>query len=139
MPAKYEIIERHNLVHITFYGSMTRDDVVRMRAALVTDPAYRSGFVEFIDTRLADEFDINYNGMLNIIRHYQQLFSVYGFPICMIIFAPGELGFGMARMFETMSSDDVRFRPILTQTLKEAFQELENAGISLEGRQELGL
>ena len=139
MPADYRILEQHNLVHITFSGVMTRGDVLRMRSSLVTDKAYRAGLVEFVDTRSADEFEITYNGMMNIIRHYQELFGAYGFPACMIIVAPGDLGFGMARMFEIMASEDMRFRPLLTQNDEELRLELDRAGISAAGRAELGL
>ncbi|WP_421701355.1 hypothetical protein [Aliiroseovarius sp.] len=130
MPATYQIIEPRNLVYIRFDGILGSVEVLRTRAALVTDPAYRAGLVELIDMRTTNAVDFGMVGMLNIVRQYQELFDKHGYPVCMVIFAPGDLGYGMARMFESLTSDDIRFKPILTQTRDEAAAELERAGIT---------
>ena len=137
MPASYSIHPDRNLVHITFKGCLTKPEVLRMREDLVTDPAYRAGFVEFIDMSETQDFSIDHNGMMGIIRQYQNLFATHGFPRCMIIFAPGDLGFGMARMFENMTSEDIRFAPILTQTRPEALAQLQVFGIARPEAREL--
>ena len=136
MPASYRILTNRNLVYIVFEGSLTSSDVLQMRAAQVVDPAYRAGLVELIDMRGTEAVEFGVLGMMNIIRQYQDLFDRYGYPLCMVILAPGDLGYGMARMFDSLTSEDIRFKPILTQTEQAAATELARAGIH-EARQVL--
>lgn len=130
MPAHFQFHDAQNLVYIRFEGTLTSGEVLRMRAGLVSSPAYRAGLVELIDMSQTEIIDFGMIGMLNIVRQYQDLFDAHGYPICMIVFAPGDLGYGMARMFESLTADDIRFAPILTQTLQEVANALEHAGIT---------
>lgn len=97
MPAAYKIDKEKRLVLTTAWGVISFSDMVAHKDKLLSDPDFERTYSQIIDLTQITEFALSNED----IRAFAN-FSVFSPESRRAIIAPGDLKFGMARMFATL-------------------------------------
>lgn len=97
MPAAYKIDKEKRLVLTTAWGALSFSDAVAHKDKLLGDPDFERTYSQIIDLTQITEFLLSNED----VRAFAK-FSVFSPESRRAIIAPGDLKFGMARMFATL-------------------------------------
>lgn len=105
MPATYTIDVARGLVVTRLWGRLTDEDLIDHQQRLRTDPEFDPGFRQFADFSDVEETTI----APEVIRELART-NPWGAGARRAMFAPSDLLFGLARMFEMLDEqlDEVR-------------------------------
>ena len=101
MPVEYRYDTALKAVVSTVKGVLEENDVLAHLQRLRDDAAVPSGFFEIVDFSLADDFAVKASGASAVARQVDQLIEHKDYRGT-AFFAPNDLSFGMARMFQAM-------------------------------------
>ena len=97
MPADYTIDTQRRLVTTTASGVLTMADVLAYGNTLLKDPEFDPNFSQFLDFSQVSEWKLDAAEM-----HSMAQFTVFSPHSRRAIWAPSDLSFGLARMFEML-------------------------------------
>lgn len=103
MPVSYEIRADLNRLYIRYSGVVTRDEVAQAIGEFAADPAARPGLLQFADLSDVADIDMSFNEIFGLARAAADLARQLGAPVVGAFFAPDDLSFGMARIYESLS------------------------------------
>ncbi len=106
MPIKYTIDRIHRVVYTEASGILTEEELIQHKHDLVNHPDFMPGMVELSDAREVREIAISPAGLQRftaIDASYADLLKDYKLAIVVT----ADLAFGMARMYEMMTSGNI--------------------------------
>jgi hypothetical protein len=105
VPISYLIDPARQIVRTTATGTLTDDDIMDMKRRLATDAAFRPGMRELADVRAVTELQVTSLGVRRMLAlDAEQTAREAGHRLAIV--ACQDEVFGMARMYETLSTDD---------------------------------
>jgi hypothetical protein len=102
MPISYHIDPTRQIVRTTATGTLTDDDIMDMKRRLAADAAFRPGMRELSDVRAVTELQVTPFG----VRRMLALDAEQAARHQLAIVACQDEVFGMARMYELLSTDE---------------------------------
>jgi len=106
MPISYRIDADARLVRTVADGVLTDAELLAHKAQLAADPAFQAGMHQLSDVRGVERLDVSADGVRSFVAHDAQHVERFA-GHRMAIVASEAVVFGMARMYQTMSSVDV--------------------------------
>ena len=117
------ILQDQAIVLLELTGTVTLSVLLEVAEGIYADPDYRPEFSAVIDQRHAN-FELNYEDL------YSYLYQINENPNRLqgdtVFVTEKSLGFGMARMYENMESDEFADKIFFAETVEEAFNLLAN-------------
>ena len=101
MPVEYRYDTALKAVVSTVKGVLEESDVIAHLRRMQVDDAVPSGFFEIVDFSLADDFAVRASGAAAVATQVAELITHKDYRGT-AFFAPNDLAFGMARMFQAM-------------------------------------
>lgn len=101
------VIERDNgLIRTTASGRLTGLDLVEYYRRLRAHPDFRSNLDEIFDATQVDAIDVTAEDVRTLSSITEE-FTKHGVPVRVAIVAPGDLEFGMSRMYELLQVQSI--------------------------------
>lgn len=104
MPCSFKVFSAANLIIVRLWGSIRLDEILEMNAQYSTNTTANSGFLEFVDLSEVTEIDLDFMQVRAIITNREKTVPKDISPRVAAIYAPGDVSFGMARMFQSFSA-----------------------------------
>lgn len=101
MPVEYRYDSALNAVVSTVTGVLDEREILTHLRKLLVDEAVPSGMIEIVDFSLAADFAVKASGAAVIASQVAELSAQKDYQGT-TFFAPNDLSFGMARMFQAM-------------------------------------
>ncbi|WP_421701356.1 hypothetical protein [Aliiroseovarius sp.] len=110
MPTSTHLFDQGPLIYLRYEGQMTGAEMVASSRDVARLRAERDGLSVLVDLSRVTGTALNYSRMSRTVARMNALFHPArdGVPQLTIIWAPGDLAYGMARMFEAISPDELR-------------------------------
>lgn len=124
MPQSFVLHPDLNLIVMRYSGHVTLDDLRDAFAESVTDPRYRPGMMELGDFSGATETQIGFAEIMAIAERVRMAYRQYPSQILVAHYAPSEIAFGMARMYQTIMNDVENLNLGLFRTIPETLDHL---------------
>ena len=105
MPVTYKIHPDCNLICKTLSGNVTLAELTTLLPAVLADPDLRRGMDTFVSLEDVTDFDFGYRGMAQFCARVIGLNGTGPATNRRAVYAPGDLAFGMARMYQTLFND----------------------------------
>ena len=109
MPCSYRILPKDNLVVIAHYGTITTDENIATLRHIRSDPEARDDQDYLVDFSRVTTFDMDFRRMLAHVNRLQEQVP-HGAGTATAIVAPGDVGFGLARMYQSLAEGRLPFR-----------------------------
>ena len=101
------IIERNTgLIRTTASGRVSGRDLVEYYHRLRTHPDFKSNLNEIFDATRVDAIDVTADDVRRLSSITEE-FTKKGVPVKVAIIAPGDLEFGMSRMYEMLQVQSI--------------------------------
>ena len=105
MTISYRIDPELRVVFTTATGTLTDDELIAHKSALVRDPQFESGMVELSDVRAVERLLVTPEGVSRMAQmDTEDSARLDGFKLAIVVGA--DVVFGMSRMYQTMTSDN---------------------------------
>ena len=118
MPIQYTMIPDLKLVYVYASGSITGHDILAEGARMFQEQKWSNGFSILCDYRDIQQFNVDYDGILNIVsqdKQHEALFDQSKFAIL----TGTDVTYGIARMWTSLS--------VHTQIHSRIFKTLEDS------------
>ena len=107
MPISYRIDQQRNLVRTAASGILTDEDVLGHKRALMADPEFRAGMRELSDVRAIDELRVTPAGVRSMVAlDGASAGKLAAYRLAIV--ASENATFGMARMYQLMTEENVQ-------------------------------
>jgi hypothetical protein len=106
MPIRMVIERDIGLIRTTASGRVTGHDLVEYYRRLRAHPDFRSNLNEIFDAARVDTFDVTAEDV-RALSSITEEFTKRGVPVRVAIVAPGDLEFGMSRMYEMLQVQSI--------------------------------
>jgi hypothetical protein len=106
MPIRTMIDKGSNLIRTTASGRVTGRDLVDYYHRLRAHPDFRGSLNEIFDATQVDTIDLTADDVRRLSSVTEE-FTRRGVPVKVAIIAPGDLEFGMSRMYEMLQSQSI--------------------------------
>lgn len=130
MPQSYTIHEDLDLIVMRYHGHVTLDDLRSAFLSSVSDPRYRAGMMELGDFSAATATEIGFTEVMAFADKVRMAYEQLPGKVLVAHYAPSEVAYGMARMYQTIMSDVEQLELGLFTTVPEA---LDHLGLSRDG------
>ncbi|MBV2361385.1 hypothetical protein KUH32_16595 [Thalassococcus sp. CAU 1522] len=106
-----------SLVIRRLVGAVDLGAIVRSLADHVADPLYDPDMAEIADLGRLEDLQLDFHAMRSIVRTKDK---IYGVRKTVSVYAPGDVAFGMARMYQSLAEIDAGVRAVVSRTEAEA-------------------
>jgi hypothetical protein len=106
MPIRMTIERDTGLIRTSASGRVTGRDLVEYYRRLRAHPDFRSTLNEIFDVTQVDAIDVSADDVRRLSSVTEE-FTSRGVPVKVAIIAPGDLEFGMSRMYEMLQVQSV--------------------------------
>lgn len=103
LPVQARIYEEFDLVYVTYSGKVMLPEIKHCMKHTFASPHYDPGMNELGDLRDVTEVDIGFQAMMTHANQVQNLHERSGRKKILCLVAESGLGFGMARMFQSLA------------------------------------
>jgi len=103
VPVRFNIDIDKRSIETTAASRVTYTDLFEFYRSLRSHPNFANDLCIIFDATLAEGFDLDYDGVRRLSSVSDQ-FTKLDPPLRVAIIAPGDLAFGLSRMYETMKS-----------------------------------
>ncbi|UOA25768.1 hypothetical protein DSM107133_00454 [Pseudosulfitobacter sp. DSM 107133] len=124
MPIECLILPEHRLVWLRYWGNLTRPEIFESFEGFRNVPNYDISFDVLQDFRGTESNDLTHSDVILLAESINNRRQSLGFSVRIAVLAPGDLGFGMGRMFVTLLGES----KFITAS---AFRELNEAAAFL--------
>lgn len=101
----YSILPEYGLLWKRYFGNVTQQQLADLGQQVMSDRRYDRTMSVFDDMRGLKTLDIDYNHISALSRDVRGGFGDCPAPVKFAICAPGDLAYGLGRMFQTLMSD----------------------------------
>ena len=105
MQNTYSIHPEFSLLCKRLSGHVTHEQLTELGQRAFSDARYEKSMRVFEDLRNLETVDFDYNRVRSLGQSVAKRFTGYSVVIRTAHYAPGDLAFGIARMFQTILSD----------------------------------
>jgi hypothetical protein len=102
MPIRYTIDSKNGVVYTTASGTLTEDELLAHKRALMRDPAFNAGMKELSDIRAVEHLDVSVEAIQGLAKFDREHTNDVG-EHQLGLLVPTDFVFGMARMYEMMT------------------------------------
>lgn len=104
MPITYRIFPKSDITYALWSGRITNEVMLANFQAYLSDPEYRPGRTEFVDLSGVEEADLRFPDLSRFLStvNSQPFEDTVG--TLTSVYAPGDVAWGLSRMYETMAS-----------------------------------
>lgn len=134
MPIEYQISNKLDFSLFRWTGVVTLDQYLQSLRSYVSEPNYRPGRSELVDTSQLEDFATNFNGMMAALRSANTEYKSQIFRARTIIWSPRDYVFGLSRMMQQIA--DVN-RGIIVEVFRDEQEVLSILGLKHESVSEL--
>lgn len=129
MPTESLILPEYRLIWQRYWGSLLRCEIFATRDLVHNAPDYDPSFHVLQDFRGTEETELTHSEVILLAESMKAHRQEIGIPLRLALLAPGDLGFGMGRMFMTLLGDNPLIRTATFRTVDEvvAFLDLPEA------------
>lgn len=120
MPFKQAILPDQHAVFTQFTGCTTLAELRDSYARYLEDPAYTPGQTQIFDFEEIDDVDMDYPQVAALVAMTYASYAAQPMITHAAIYAPGDVAFGMARMFELAYGENPHYRILVTRSPREA-------------------
>jgi len=106
MPIRVTIEKDKGLIQTAASGRVTGDDLIDYYGRLRRHPDFRSNLNEIFDTTLVEAIDVTADDIRRLSGVTEE-FTKRGSPVKVAVVAPGDLPFGLSRMYELLQSQSM--------------------------------
>jgi len=104
MPARFDIYPEQGLAVATLSGRLTVPEIIRNNMAYDNHCDKRPGQVLLIDASHVTEFRVTFRGLLAIAKYYLALLDPYDPTVMTAFYAPNDLMFDKALLYQRFVS-----------------------------------
>ncbi|MFV0358243.1 hypothetical protein [Tropicimonas sp.] len=122
MSHSYSIHPDLDLIVMRYSGHVTLNDLRDGFVASIGDPRYRPGMMELSDFSAADDTDVGFAGVMAIADKVRESYASSAGIVRIAHCAPSDIAYGMARMYQTIMSDEENVAIGLFRSLPEALE-----------------
>ena len=110
MPTTTRLVPQVPLIYLRYEGQMTGDEMVASSRDVARLRAEQDGLPVLVDLSRVTDTALNFSRMSRTVARMNAAFrpARNGSPQLTVIWAPGDLAYGMARMFEAISPEQLR-------------------------------
>lgn len=110
MPASVQVLKNSSVLYVRYYGVVVGDEMIRAAQEVAALSPGQTRFPVLLDLHDMENINLTYATMRGVVRKMDQLYDRRNLPGPQktVIWAPGEVGYGMARMFEAIVQPDLR-------------------------------
>ena len=102
MPCQYDIFHEQKFVLIRLWGKIQINDILDMHKLYAANPVAERDYVEFADLGDVLKIDLNFSQIGAIITSREKIVSPDHAPNRAAIYAPTDVCYGMARMYQSI-------------------------------------
>lgn len=124
MPIECLTLPEHRLVWLRYWGNLTRTEIFESFEGFRNVPNYDISFDVLQDFRGTETNELTHSDVILLAESINTRRQSLGFSVRIAVLAPGDLGFGMGRMFVTLLGES----QFITAS---AFRELDEAAAFL--------
>lgn len=103
MPISYCISPDLDLLYARYFGPMRAEQFSDIYRVYMDDPDYRLGRTELIDMSDATALELNFEQVKTILMGVGRAIPKGTPPIRTVLLAPGDVAFGLARMYQSLA------------------------------------
>lgn len=134
MPIRYEIDPSADRVTVTYTGLITPEENLASYLAYLEDPAARPSQDYLVDLTDVTDFESNFAGIRNMVSRLVPLYANRTAGALTAICAPGEVAFGVARMYQSLNSIEGLENISIFKSKREALKFLDSKTRHFDGR-----
>ena len=110
MPTSMQYLASVPLIYVRYDGEVTGDQMLCVAKQIAATHKASRGVPVLADLSSFEDTDLTYTRLAGTVRRMNQIFLTRDEPAPQktVIWAPGDLAFGMTRMFEAISPKSVR-------------------------------
>lgn len=139
MPLRHWILRDQSLALIEYHGVLTASEVIADFAAYRRNALFRPGLPELADLSRLTDVDLDYSQMRRLVSHVNRTYSASKTRTLISFFAPEDVPFGMARMFEMVADGQSGVRAQVHRSEADALAYLGRRETSLAAiREQIG-
>ncbi|MDU8929169.1 hypothetical protein RXV86_17380 [Alisedimentitalea sp. MJ-SS2] len=120
MPFELAILPDCRTVYARGIGCITLADLRDSYARYLDNPAYTPGQTQIFDLEAVVDVDMDYPQMTALVAMTYASYAAQPMITHAALYAPRDLTFGMARMFELAYGDNPHYRILVTRSAREA-------------------
>ena len=125
MPMEYAFCSTPPLALVRYRGRIDPQVIIRSFQRYVEHPLYAPGMDELADLSQLTEIDLDYTTMRAVLKSVNAVYTRLPTRTRISFFAPEDVGFGMARMFEQLAGLQNGARAFVSRTEAEALAALD--------------
>ena len=129
---RVQIFPLRRLVLARFSGLYTTADGMALIEAFLEDPEARLDFNHLYDLSGVDNFDADYSAISRMVSWKAPRLKDASKDARCVLLAPGDIAFGMARMYQSLSADVFPFAVEVTRDMAEALAQVNQPETTLE-------
>jgi hypothetical protein len=103
MPIEFSTCLERDFLFARWSGVITFEQILEVFESYKNDVHYVPGRTEFVDLSAVEDLDINYRLMQTLLREVNNQAPGIQVKTRTVIFAPDDIIFGLARMYETLA------------------------------------
>ena len=120
MPFDQIVLPDRNALFARASGRITLQDIRDSYARYLDDPAYIPGQTQIFDFEDVVDVDMDYPQMTALVAMTYASYAAQPMITHAAIYAPDDIAFGMARMFELAYGENPHYRILVTRSAREA-------------------
>ena len=120
MPIEYAFSLKHDLVYARHFGMVTLDDLATNFATYLADPLYVPERPEFIDLSTASHAKLTLADAMALVTAVNQQGGERPVRTLTVCWAPGDLAFGMARLYSSVAAQQDGIRVAVAREQSDA-------------------
>ncbi len=109
MPARYSVHPEINVVFIRYEGTVETEEVVDAYKAYCESAQYDAAYNHLIDMSGATTLNIDFARMIFLVSRISALSTLRATGCKTALFAPGDVQFGVGRMYQSIAEVKVDF------------------------------
>ncbi|WP_417211469.1 hypothetical protein [Antarctobacter sp.] len=103
MPISYCISQDLNVLYARYFGQMRAEQFADIYRVYLDDPDYLLGRPELIDMSEASAMELDFEQVRTILMGVGRAIPEGTPPIRTVLLAPGDVAFGLARMYQSLA------------------------------------
>ena len=120
MPITYQVLKGHDLNYVRHFGRVSSSDITDTFSKYAADLDFRPMDDQLADLSEVTEIDIDFDQMRNVLRNVNTVYQPFPTPTRISFYAPSDLTFGMARMFQQLAEQQEGANAFVSRTQAEA-------------------
>lgn len=110
MPASMCILKTARVIYLRYTGVVRGEEMIETAREIAALSTLQTRYPVLLDLGLLTDVELTFSTLRRVVRKMDQLFTLRNMlgPQKTVVWAPGDIGYGMARMFDAVAQPDLR-------------------------------